>query len=502
MNEAQRRKLALAQKKEEDNEATIIRSPAKYFNDLKKEIRKLAEITAEKPDTEGYVNRIVKKIEGLGFLEQNLKKLEILTQKLVDKQPPDNVKVNNLDQLVKEIKNSKTVLPDWLGKDISIEITKELKEISTKLENNKVVIEKAQNPSDFIPIRRVRKVGNGFVYDDGSWTGGGGGGSTGEVKLVDSSNNQITTTDRALDINLASSDVALGGGTQYTEGDTDASITGTAMLWEDASNTLRAVSSTKPLPVDIQDASVVIESVNLDIRDLSSASDSVSAVVTSSALPTGAATSAKQDTIIGHVDGIEALLTTIDADTSNLSVVGGGTEAAAQRVTIANDSTGVLSVDDNGGSLTVDYATTGSGTATGALRVEIANNGTGLVGLNAGTNAIGKLAANSGVDIGDVDVTSSVSGTLDHGSNLDLDTAAEQITATSFACKFGVTLRADTTNPGICYIGNSDVTAGSTAATDGIPLGPGDSLFLPVTNPNLLYSAASANNNKVYWIAV
>ena len=37
-----------------------------------------------------------------------------------------------------------------------------------------------------------------------------------------------------------------------------------------------------------------------------------------------------------------------------LSVVGGGTEATAQRVTIANDSTGVLSVDDNGGSLTVD----------------------------------------------------------------------------------------------------------------------------------------------------
>lgn len=37
-----------------------------------------------------------------------------------------------------------------------------------------------------------------------------------------------------------------------------------------------------------------------------------------------------------------------------LSTTGGGTEATAQRVTIANDSTGVLSVDDNGGSLTVD----------------------------------------------------------------------------------------------------------------------------------------------------
>ena len=50
-----------------------------------------------------------------------------------------------------------------------------------------------------------------------------------------------------------------------------------------------------------------------------------------------------------------------------LSTTGGGTEATAQRVTIANDSTGVLSVDDNGSSLTVDGTVTanaGTGTFT------------------------------------------------------------------------------------------------------------------------------------------
>lgn len=56
-------------------------------------------------------------------------------------------------------------------------------------------------------------------------------------------------------------------------------------------------------------------------------------------------------------------------------------------------------------------AATGSGTATGALRVELPTNGTGIVGLAAGTNGIGKLTANSGVDIGDVDVTSIIPGT-------------------------------------------------------------------------------------------
>ncbi len=43
---------------------------------------------------------------------------------------------------------------------------------------------------------------------------------------------------------------------------------------------------------------------------------------------------------------------TLDSTTAIVS--GGGVEAAALRVTVASDSTGVLSVDDNGGSLTVD----------------------------------------------------------------------------------------------------------------------------------------------------
>lgn len=42
-----------------------------------------------------------------------------------------------------------------------------------------------------------------------------------------------------------------GAGTEYAEGATDATITGTAIMWEDTSDTLRAVSAAKPLPVNI-----------------------------------------------------------------------------------------------------------------------------------------------------------------------------------------------------------------------------------------------------------
>ena len=124
----------------------------------------------------------------------------------------------------------------------------------------------------------------------------------------------------------------------------------------------------------------------------------------SSALPSGAATAANQSTIIGHVDGIETLLTAanvdhaaievlltaIDADTdaiktavqvlddwddsnyANVNInlagsdapTGGGAESGALRVTLANDSTGVVSVDDGGGALTVDGTVTANLSAT------------------------------------------------------------------------------------------------------------------------------------------
>jgi hypothetical protein len=74
-----------------------------------------------------------------------------------------------------------------------------------------------------------------------------------------------------------------------------------------------------------------------------------------------------------------------------LAVLGGGVEAAALRVTIANDSTGLLSIDDNGGSLTVDgtvaisnaaFGVVGGGVEATALRVTIATDSTGVLSID------------------------------------------------------------------------------------------------------------------------
>lgn len=67
-----------------------------------------------------------------------------------------------------------------------------------------------------------------------------------------------------------------------------------------------------------------------------------------------------------------------------LSTTGGGTEATALRVTLASDSTGLVSVDDNAGSLTVDL---NGGTDALIGRVKLTD-GTTVPGVIVGTTAL------------------------------------------------------------------------------------------------------------------
>lgn len=107
-----------------------------------------------------------------------------------------------------------------------------------------------------------------------------------------------------------------------------------------------------------------------------------------------------------HVDAdADGLLVNLGANNDVVVSDGGGSLTVDGTVAVS----GTVAVTDNSGSLTVD------GTVTANLAAGTNNIGDvdvlTLPALPAGTNAIGKLAANSGVDIGDVDVTS-VSGNV------------------------------------------------------------------------------------------
>ena len=107
---------------------------------------------------------------------------------------------------------------------------------------------------------------------------------------------------------------------------------------------------------------LALRTANATAIDVDSSTPVPVTAVISAAIPAGANN-------IGDVDVL-----TVPAP---LSTVGGGTEATALRVTVASDSTGVLSVDDNGASLTVDGTVTanaGTNLNTSALALEAGGN--------------------------------------------------------------------------------------------------------------------------------
>ena len=119
-----------------------------------------------------------------------------------------------------------------------------------------------------------------------------------------------------------------------------------------------------PLPAGSNAIGKLAANTGVDIGDVDVTSLPVGNVAMASSTPV---TIASDDTLI---TALKTALETIDNMISGneaqvdvitipapLNIVGGGAEAAALRVTMANNSTGVLSVDDNGGSLTVDQAT-------------------------------------------------------------------------------------------------------------------------------------------------
>lgn len=427
--------------------------------------------------------------------------------------------------------------------------------------------------------------------------GDGGGSLTVDGPLTDA---QLRAT--PVDVNITGGSSA---GTEYTEGDTDASITGTAAMMEVGSNTLQPVQGT------VADGLLVNLGANNDVTVTGSVD-----VTDAFALDTS-------------VDGVEGILTTIDGDTGNLVTVFGtsslvlgtqaddlvntidgfqvsnlnyvfdgtawdrlrGTSADGVLVNLGSNNdvtvTGTVAVtqsgtwdevgiNDSGNSITVDgtvavsnafaldtsvdgietlLGTSNTNTGAAATALQIIDDwdetdrakvnpivgqagvaaGTGVDGatvqrvslatnvpLPAGTNAIGKLAANSGVDIGDVDILSIAAGnnnigdvdvaSITTGTNAIgrvghdttgvsdgrkiITTAGTRVTlAASTACKW-VIITAETDNTGLVVIGGTTVVA-ALATRQGTPLYAGDSVTILIDNLNDVNLDSMVNGDGV-----
>lgn len=170
--------------------------------------------------------------------------------------------------------------------------------------------------------------------------------------------NVLVDTDGHLQVDVLSGG---GGGTQYA---VDAALgstpTGTLAIGirDDALSALTPVEGDAVgLRVDANGALWVIPSGTVTVGD----GGSTISIDDGS----GSITVDNAGTFAVQVDGTALTrLTDIETNTDFGATVGGGTETGALRVTIANNSTGVLSVDDNGGSLTVDGTVTANLSAT------------------------------------------------------------------------------------------------------------------------------------------
>ena len=217
---------------------------------------------------------------------------------------------------------------------------------------------------------------------------------------------------------------------------------------------------------------VPVSATNLDIRDLSSATDSIAVTDGGGSLT---------------VDGTVGVSGSVAVTNAALSVTGGGVEATALRVTVASDSTGVLSVDDNGGSLTVDgtvgvsgsvavtnaaLSVTGGGVEASALRVTIASDSTGVLSVddNGSSLTVDGTVAVSGVG-GTVAVTQSGTwdevGINDSGNSITVDAPV----GTPVFVRLSDGAAALTTTSGRLAVDPSGVTSPISAASLPLPTG-------------------------------
>ena len=362
-----------------------------------------------------------------------------------------------------------------------------------------------------------------------------------KVKISDDSGNTAYLTGNALDVNIASgtADIDIGDVSLLLDG--TAADYGTGNV-NTTGRTLRVTLASDDLHFGpIEAAADVDGNIHGQLRFIGNS-------VSTSATELGTIDTSCNN-IETYTGNSATLLGTIDTDTGSLVnylnlIVKGTSQQYSEgnygipALAVRNDAPlASLTTDDNdfaplqvnaSGALYVDIADGGQLDAlldtikvdTEAIEtaVEILDNAISgsemqvdvVAALPAGTNAIGKLAANSGVDIGDVDVTSISAGTNIIGkvghditgmvSDLDADvgTTAEKIhTAADVAIK-RIDIQAHPDNTGYIFVGDNGVAGNGSGG--GIRLSAGDFYSLDIDNTGDVYVAASVADEDVTYI--
>lgn len=290
---------------------------------------------------------------------------------------PEVVELDGLPNLVKLIDKyiqQINKLEATLGKEKTVNVDfandKGIEKITDALDNlTKKILENTpkQDASDFIPVRRVRKVINRLVFDDGQWISGNSGGGGIQNSLIDNDRVKVDAN-----VTLDASDIEIGA-VELKNGsdDTRATVTAANALKVDGSAVTQPVSGTvTATPTGTQNVDVTANTIGL----ATSANQQTDALTntelrampvpvsaTSLPLPTGAATSALQ--------------TQPGVDIGDVTINNAAGAAA-------------VNIQDGGNSITVDGSLTANPTVPTAVVAFVTAVTTAGVRVQLGSNAL------------------------------------------------------------------------------------------------------------------
>lgn len=213
------------------------------------------------------------------------------------------------------------------------------------------------------------------------------------------------------------------------------------------------------------------------------------------------ATAALQTTLNTLITALDAVMDAIKLDTANISDIVSNTSGNATQTTLAlmnakfvtgtdigdvtiNNASGAdaVNIQDGGNEITVegsDVDNTAAGTdghmmggvVSGGNFKRLFLNTDGTIKLGASSEAIGKMSANSGVDIGDVDIltqTLSIGAPVQGNKAIIVGVGPTEILAADLGRSFALVCNADNT---LVAVGKTGLTINSVLATDGKVLG-------------------------------
>ncbi len=207
-------------------------------------------------------------------------------------------------------------------------------------------------------------------------------------------------------------EATFGSGTQYTEGATDATITGTAVIWEDAADTLVVVSAAKPLPVGDAGGSLTVDNAGLTElagainasaqMDVNVAANGIG-LLTTTAHDAAFGTAGTADAQVRSIQGIASMtpVQVSQATASNLNMTEASAAAIATSVALIDDT---IFVDDTATHATGTTKVIGIGAVADPTDAAVNANDIGMPAMTTTRflKVIGQ--SNTGVTIGAVEI--------------------------------------------------------------------------------------------------